>query len=85
MLIIYREKGLKMLVMHNNKRRHEPSYTVPFIFEVLEMMMIWIVFSIMEGTMDVMQWNTITYILALTWLSYTLYKLNKVLDRQTKG
>lgn len=72
-----------MIVMHNNKRRREPSYTIPFIFEILEMIMIWIVFSIMEGTMNVMQWSTVTYILSFTWLLYTLYKLTKVLDRQT--
>ncbi len=70
-----------MLFTHD-RRRHEPSYSTPFIFEALELLMIWIVFSILEGTLNVMNWTLVSYILALVWFFYTFYKLTRVLRRQ---
>jgi len=66
-----------------DQRRKKPSYTIPFFFEALELVMIWMVFSIAEASMNVTQWNTITYALAFAWLVYTLHKLKKVLIRQS--
>jgi hypothetical protein len=68
----------------NDQRRKKPSYAIPFFFEVLELVMIWIVLGIAEASLDITQWHTVTYVLGLTWLIYTLYKLNKVLIRQTQ-
>jgi len=70
-----------MLAAHE-KRRKEPSYTIPFVFEALEIILIWIVFGILEGSMDIMQWSTISYLVAGAWFLYTFYKLRKVLQRQ---
>lgn len=66
----------------HERRRKEPSYTMPFIFEALELVLIWIVFGIFEGTFNVMHWSIISYMAALIWISYTIYKLIKVLKRQ---
>jgi len=66
-----------------DQRRKKPSYTIPFFFEALELVMIWIIFGIAEATLDVSQWNTLTYALCFVWIAYTLNKLKKVLIRQT--
>lgn len=66
----------------NDRRRHKPSYTIPFVFEALEVVMIWIVFGIVESTFDVTQWSWISWGLALAWFAYTAYKLKRVLNRQ---
>ena len=70
------------MLICQNKRRKEPSFIVPFIFELLEMIMIWIVFGVIEGTLDIMQWSLNSYILSSLWSLYTLYKLKKILRRQ---
>ena len=67
----------------NERRRKQPSYTSPFLFEVLELILIWIVFGVLEGTFDLSQWSVLSYFFAGLWAMYTIYKLNKVLDRQT--
>jgi len=66
----------------HERRRKNPSYTMPFIFEALEVVLIWIVFGIVEGTFDMTRWNWISYALSFMWLAYTSYKLIKVLNRQ---
>ena len=66
----------------HERRRQNPSYTMPFVFEALEMVLIWIVFGIAEGSLDVMQWSLISYGLSLVWFVYTFIKLGKVLNRQ---
>ena len=68
----------------NERRRKNPSYTSPFLFEILELTLIWIVFGILESTLDLLQWGVLSYSAAGIWIIYTLYKLNKVLDRQTQ-
>jgi hypothetical protein len=65
-------------------RRNKPSYTVPFLYIGLEVVLIWIVFSIYEGTLNIMGWGLLSYTLSSVWLLYTLYKLKTVLDRQGK-
>ena len=72
-----------MLTSHE-RRRKEPSYAMPFFFEILEITLIWIVFGIFEGTLDVMEWNIFSYGLSSVWFIFTIYKLNNVLDRQTQ-
>ena len=70
-----------MLFAHD-KRRHEPSYSTPLILEGLEVLMIRIVFSIFEGTFNIVAWSLLSYMLASVWFLYTFYKLTRVLDRQ---
>jgi len=70
-----------MLSAHE-KRRKEPSYTIPFLYEALEVILIWIVFGIFEGSMNILHWSVLSYVLAGAWFLYTFYKLRKVLQRQ---
>ena len=70
-----------MLAVHD-QRRKKPSYLIPFLFEVLELIMIWTVFAIVEASLDITQWSLISYALALIWFFYTIHKLQKVLSRQ---
>lgn len=69
-------------MMVNDRRRKTPSYVVPFLYELLEMVMIWIVFSLFEGTVDISTWSLMSYGLAGSWFMYTFYKLMRVLNRQ---
>lgn len=68
----------------HERRRKEPSYTMPFLFEILEISLIWIVFGIFEGTLNILEWGLISYGLSSVWFIFTMYKLNNVLDRQTE-
>jgi len=70
------------MIAAQNKRRTEPSYTVPFVFEGFEVALIWITFSIYEGSFNVQVWSSVSYFLSAVWAVYTLYKLKKVLIRQ---
>lgn len=72
-----------MLVSHE-KRRREPSYSIPFFFEGLEIVLIWIVFSLFEGSINIFDWSIISYSLSAVWFIYTFYKLRKVLNRQMR-
>lgn len=67
----------------HDKRRKEPSYTVPFLYEGLEVLLIVIVFGILEGTLNIREWSFVSLSLGTVWFLYTLYKLSKVLSRQT--
>lgn len=71
-----------MLVAHE-KRRKEPSYAVPFLYEILEIILIWVVFSLIEGSINIFIWSIFSYFVASTWFLYTIYKLRRVLMRQT--
>ena len=74
-------KGVSMIAAQD-KRRTEPSYTIPFVFEGFEIALIWITFSIYEGSFNVQAWSAVSYFLAAVWCIHTLYKLRKVLIRQ---
>ena len=70
------------MIATKDKRRTKPSYTIPFVFEAFEVALIWITFSIYEGTFNVQHWSSVAYFLSAVWAGYTLYKLRKVLIRQ---
>ncbi len=70
------------MIVTSDRRRSTPSYTIPFVFEGLEMLLIWIVFSIMEGSLNISSWSVVSYILAFGWFMYTVHKLTRVLSRQ---
>jgi len=67
----------------SERRRKDPSYTTPFVFEGLEIVLIWIVIGIFESTLNIMHWSFVSYLVASVWFVYTFKKLKKVLDRQT--
>ena len=68
--------------MSNEHRRKKPSLAIPLLYEVLELLLIWVVFSIFEGTLNVTEWGLLSYALSSVWFLYTLYKLKTVLSRQ---
>lgn len=71
-----------MLAAHE-KRRKNPSYAIPFLYEILEIMLIWIVFGLLEGSINIFTWSIYSYIVSGAWFIYTIYKLRRVLMRQT--
>ena len=71
-----------MLAAHE-KRRKEPSYAIPFFYEILEILLIWVVFSLIEGSLNIFVWSLFSYLVAGVWFLYTIYKLRRVLMRQT--
>ena len=68
----------------DERRRKKPSYILPFLFEILELALIWVVFGIYEGTFNIMEWGMLSYSLSAAWFIFSIYKLNRVLDRQTR-
>lgn len=64
-----------------NQRRRKPSYTLPFLYEGLEVLLIFIVIAIFEGSLQMKEWGSFSYALGIIWFMYTLYKLSKVLGR----
>ena len=67
----------------NDNRRTTPSYTIPFLHFALEILLIWVAFSIVEGNANIATWNVYSYIVSSVWFIYTVYKLKQVLIRQT--
>lgn len=72
-----------MMQEKHSKRRRRPSYTMPIFFAGLEGLLIVIVFSILEGSLNIKEWGLLSYSFGTIWLFYTLYKTNKVLNRET--
>ncbi|MDF1881943.1 hypothetical protein JHD50_11650 [Sulfurimonas sp. MAG313] len=70
-----------MHVAHERRTQH-PNAVTPFLFEGLELLLIWIVFGIIEGTLNVSGWSIMSYGLSLIWMGYTISKLLRVLKRQ---
>ena len=72
--------------MHSEQKRRnkKSSITTPFLFEVLELILIWIVFGIFEGTLNVFAWGLISYGFSAVWVIYTIMKLKRVIKRQSK-
>ncbi|PHR55272.1 MAG: hypothetical protein COA44_11235 [Arcobacter sp.] len=68
----------------DERRSKHPSITTPFLFEGLELILIWVVFGIVEGSLNVFAWSLISYVLSFIWVGYTVSKLLRVLKRQSE-
>ena len=66
-----------------NRRRRRVSYAVPFLYEGLEVLLILIVITIFEGSPQMGEWSVFSYAIGAIWFLYTLYKLGKVLSRES--
>lgn len=66
-----------------NRRRRRVSYAVPFLYEGLEVLLILIVITILEGSPQIGEWSVFSYALGTSWFLYTLYKLGKILGRES--
>ncbi len=71
-----------MLRRFIEKRRKNPSYVIPILFFCLELILMWLVLGIFNWTLDIAQWQTLTYIIALMWIVFSGAKLVFVFKRQ---
>lgn len=71
-----------MMQEKDSKRRRRPSYAAPLFFAGLEGLLIVIVFTILEGSVNIKEWGLLSYVFGAIWLFYTLYKTVRVLNRE---
>jgi hypothetical protein len=64
------------------KRRRRPSFVIPVIFFLLEMVLMYLVMSLINWDLNVYQWHIYTYFFAVAWCIYSILKLYFVLKRQ---
>jgi hypothetical protein len=64
------------------KRRKRPSYLVPIMFFVLEMLMMWLLLGLFNWTLYPDQWNGYSFIFVILWIIFSSVKLRIVLKRQ---
>jgi len=64
------------------KRRKEPSYLVPVLFSLMELLMMWLLLSLFNWDMNPLNWNIYAYGVAVLWLVFSGVKLSIVLKRQ---
>ena len=64
------------------KRRKTPSYTIPIIFFLLEIVLLWLTIGLFSWELDVYKWSIFAYIVAAAWLAFSAMKLRIVLKRQ---
>jgi len=64
------------------KRRKRPSYLVPVTFFSLEMILMYLVMSLINWDLDSYQWHIYTYPFVIIWFIYCSLKLYFVLKRQ---
>lgn len=64
------------------KRRSHPSLSVPAIFFILELILMWLVFSLINWDLNVMNWHVYSYPFLGIWITYSTFKLYLVYKRQ---
>jgi len=64
------------------KRRRRPSFMIPFIFFSLEMILMYLVMSLINWDLNLYQWHIYTYPVVAVWFIYSSFKFYFVLKRQ---
>lgn len=64
------------------KRRKRPSYLIPILFFILELILMWLTLSLFNWDTDIKKWHVYTFPVALIWIIFSSIKLNIVLKRQ---
>ncbi len=64
------------------KRRKRPSYIIPIIFFLLELILMWLTLSLFNWDLDISKWHIYAYPVVLIWVTISAVKLNIVLKRQ---
>ena len=67
------------------KRRKRPSFTVPVIFSLMEVVMMWLLLSLFNWEINPLEWNVYAYGVAVVWIIFSSVKLSIVLKRQKAG
>ncbi len=71
-----------MLRTFIEKRRKRPSYVIPLLFFLLEMVLMWLLIGIFNWNLDITQWHTISFVVVAIWIIFSSIKLTIVLKRQ---
>lgn len=64
------------------RRRKDPSYLVPIVFSLMEILMMWLILSLFNWAINPIEWNIYAYAIASGWAFFSCVKLRKVLKRQ---
>jgi len=64
------------------KRRRRPSYLMPLLFFVLEMVLMWLSVSLLNWDTNMKEWNVYTYPIPVIWIIFSITKFFSVLRRQ---
>jgi len=64
------------------KRRKRPSYLVPIVFSVLEIIVMWLLLSLFNWAINPTKWNVYAYVVMGIWVIFSSIKLSIVLKRQ---
>jgi hypothetical protein len=64
------------------KRRKRPSFLIPVVFFSLELILMYLVMSLINWDLNAYQWHIYTYPFVVIWLIYSSLKLYFVLKRQ---
>ncbi|MBE0498197.1 MAG: hypothetical protein IBX43_03015 [Campylobacterales bacterium] len=66
------------------RRQRRSSYAVPLLYFLLELVMMWLVISLLNWDLDIRQWGVYAYAGLALWLSYSSLKLTIVIKRQKR-
>ncbi len=64
------------------KERRKKRRFMPFIYFVLEIILIWLVFVIVEISYNPLDWDLWTYIISIIGIAYSFMKMLHIYDRQ---
>lgn len=64
------------------KERRKKRVFTPFIYFILELILIWLVFVIIEVSYNPLDWDLWTYILSLIGIAYSFMRMLNIYDRQ---
>jgi len=70
--------------MHHfiERRRGRPSYLIPILYFVFELVFGWLVIALMEWSYILSDWSMFGVMGIMAWVIFTVYKLIRVLKRQ---
>ncbi len=64
------------------KRRRRPSFVIPVVYFLLEMVLMYLVMSLINWELDFSLWHVYAYPFVVIWAVYSSLKLYFVLKRQ---
>ena len=68
--------------MYNERRRENPSYTIPSFYLALELTLGWLVLSFAEFTTQISEWSMLSSLVLSIWALYAFNKYINILMRQ---
>jgi len=71
-----------MLRNFTEKRRKQPSLSIPIIYLCLEILLMHLLLSLFNWNLDLLEWNIYSYPIFIMWILFSAIKLSIVLKRQ---